>query len=257
MKTPITYYGGKQTLLPHILPLIPEHDRYTEAFCGGAAVFFAKTPAKSEVINDINGELIYFYKVAKSNYAALKERIDTTLHSRAVHAEASHILAYPCFYAPVDIAWAVWVRSSQSFASKLDGPFGYDFSGRMPGKVQRAKDRITTELCDRLEHVTIESEDALSVIRRYDCPTAFHFVDPPYFNSNCGHYSGLFTEANLSDLLDCLAGIEGKFMLTMYPYDKIVAYATKHGWTIHRIERTISASKTGRKRHEEWIVTNY
>ena len=45
MKTPISYYGGKQTLLKHILPLIPKHKLYTEAFCGGAAVLFAKRPA--------------------------------------------------------------------------------------------------------------------------------------------------------------------------------------------------------------------
>lgn len=43
MKTPISYYGGKQTLLKHILPLIPKHKLYTEAFCGGAAVLFAKS----------------------------------------------------------------------------------------------------------------------------------------------------------------------------------------------------------------------
>ena len=37
MKTPITYYGGKQGMLKDILPLIPEHNTYTEAFAGGAA----------------------------------------------------------------------------------------------------------------------------------------------------------------------------------------------------------------------------
>lgn len=61
MRTPITYYGGKQTLLKHILPLIPKHTIYTEAFCGGAAVFFAKKPAEAEVINDINQDLVNFY----------------------------------------------------------------------------------------------------------------------------------------------------------------------------------------------------
>ena len=54
MKTPITYYGGKQTMLKYILPLIPTHSLYTEAFCGGAAVFFAKPPSDGEVINDLN-----------------------------------------------------------------------------------------------------------------------------------------------------------------------------------------------------------
>ena len=48
MKTPISYYGGKQTLLKHILPLIPDHKLYTEAFCGGCAVLFAKASAECE-----------------------------------------------------------------------------------------------------------------------------------------------------------------------------------------------------------------
>lgn len=47
MRTPISYYGGKQTMLKHILPLIPPHHIYTEAFCGGAAVLFAKRPAEA------------------------------------------------------------------------------------------------------------------------------------------------------------------------------------------------------------------
>ena len=61
MKTPISYYGGKQTLLKHILPLIPNHKLYTEAFCGGAAVLFAKRPADGEVINDISMDITNFY----------------------------------------------------------------------------------------------------------------------------------------------------------------------------------------------------
>ena len=45
MKTPTTYYGGKQGVLKDILPLIPEHNTYAEAFAGGVAVLFAKPPA--------------------------------------------------------------------------------------------------------------------------------------------------------------------------------------------------------------------
>ena len=44
MKTPISYYGGKQSILKHILPLIPEHILYPEAFCGGCSVLFAIPP---------------------------------------------------------------------------------------------------------------------------------------------------------------------------------------------------------------------
>jgi DNA adenine methylase len=56
MKTPITYYGGKQTLLKYLLPLIPQHKMYCEPFFGGGAVFFAKPKSEVEVINDINVE---------------------------------------------------------------------------------------------------------------------------------------------------------------------------------------------------------
>ena len=72
MKTPISYYGGKQTLLKHILPLIPKHKLYTEAFCGGAAVLFAKRPADGEVINDISMDITNFYWMAKVYYRDLK-----------------------------------------------------------------------------------------------------------------------------------------------------------------------------------------
>ena len=50
-------------MLKHILPLIPEHSVYTEAFCGGAAVLFAKEPAPCEVINDINAEIINIHTI--------------------------------------------------------------------------------------------------------------------------------------------------------------------------------------------------
>ena len=67
MKTPITYYGGKQQLAQKIISLIPEHEIYCEPFIGGGAVFFRKEPSESEIINDTNGELINFYEVLQNH----------------------------------------------------------------------------------------------------------------------------------------------------------------------------------------------
>ena len=206
-------------MLKHILPLIPEHKLYTEAFCGGAAVFFAKEPAEGEVINDINMHLVNFYNTLQLDYDALKAKIDS--------------------------------------ASMLDGAFGYDFGGGMPKKLRNAKEEFCEQLADRLEQVTIESRHAFEVIETYDGPTTFHFVDPPYVNSDCGHYEGVFGDADLGRLLDLLEQVQGKFMLTMFPHGLIEAYAQRNGWTIHRIERFISASKTSRRKQEEWMVCNY
>lgn len=257
LKTPISYYGGKQTMLKHILPLIPQHTLYTEAFCGGCAVLFAKEPADCEVINDVNTELVNFYRIAKTDYPALKAEIETTLHSREIHAHAKHINQHPSFFTPIQRAWALWVCSKLGFASMLDGTFGYDRNGTTTLKMKNAKDAFTQELCDRLSNVTVECENGINLIRRYDCEGAFHFVDPPYVGSDCGHYNGTFNEEDFSELLETLSEVKGKFMLTMFPHPKIEAYVQSHGWIIHRIERTITASKTSRRRQEEWIVTNY
>lgn len=81
LKTPVTYYGGKQRLLKHILPLFPEHVQYVEPFIGGGAVYFAKQPSKAEVINDIKIEVVNFYKVLKNDFAKLNKMIQSTLHS--------------------------------------------------------------------------------------------------------------------------------------------------------------------------------
>lgn len=257
MKTPITYYGGKQTMLKHILPIIPQHKLYTEAFCGGAAVFFAKPPAEAEVINDINEHLVNFYNTLQGDYPSLKARIDKTLHSRDTHTHAAHVLAHPAFFDHVERAWAVWALSKMSFASMLDGTFGYDFSGGMPKKLRNAKENFAEHLAHRLEQATIESRHAFEVIETYDSPRSFHFVDPPYVGSDCGHYEGAFGEADLARLLDLLAQVKGKFMLTMFPHPAIAEYAMNSDWTTHRIERTISASRTSRRQQEEWIVCNY
>ena len=73
----------------------------------------------------------------------------------------------------------------------------------------------------------------------------------------CGHYEGVFGNDDLGHLLDLLAQVKGMFMLTMFPHDLIASYAEQHNWTIHRIERFISASKTSRRKQEEWMVCNY
>lgn len=257
MKAPLSYYGGKQLMLKHILPLVPPHNLYTEAFAGGAAVLFAIPPCEAEIVNDLNRELINFYMVAKSQYAELKQMIDKTLHSRDLHVHALHINKLPDFFTSVERAWALWILSKTSFASKLDGAFGYDLEGGVPEKLNNAKKEFTATLCERLENVTIENRDALKVIESYDKKEAFHFVDPPYVGSNCGHYQNMFNEDDLKQLLELLVTVKGKFMLTMFPDPMIERFAIDNNWNINRITRIVTASRVNRRRQEEWLVCNY
>jgi DNA adenine methylase len=130
MKTPLTYYGGKQQLSATILELIPEHKIYVEPFVGGAAVFFAKEPSEGEVINDTNGELINFHEVLKRDFSALQHEIEISLHSRKLHHQAEVIYANPDMFDRIKRAWAIWMLANSSYGAKLDSSFGYSRSGK-------------------------------------------------------------------------------------------------------------------------------
>ena len=136
------------------------------------------------------------------------------------------MLTFPSF--EHESNWAVWVCTKLGFASMIDGTFGYDRTGATTQKLRNAREAFTEELCRRLEHVVVECEDGVHLIRRYDTPDAFHFVDPPYVGSDCGHYNGTFDEADLMRLLEMLASMRGKFMLTMFPHAGIECRQVAH-----------------------------
>ena len=156
MKTPITYYGGKLSLLPKILPLIPKHDLYCEPFIGGAAVFFAKEKANVEVINDINGEIVNFYKVLQNDFNALQREIKATLHSRDLHRRAQVIYGNPDMFDCIKRAWAVWVLANMSFNNALDTSFTRSTDGKFSRKVASNRERFSDELTERISGVQIE-----------------------------------------------------------------------------------------------------
>jgi DNA adenine methylase len=259
LKTPISYYGGKQKLATKILSVIPEHTLYAEPFLGGAAVFFAKQASNIEVLNDTNRELINFYKMLQQDFVSLEKEIRITLHSRDLHRKAAVIYNNPDMFSEIKRAWAVWVLSSQSFSAQLDSSFGFDISkNTTTKKIINNRDRFTEEMAVRLQNVQLESADALYVIRSRDTAGSFFYCDPPYFNSDCGHYDG-YSEQDFENLLQLLSGIQGKFLLSSYPSKLLQQYAKQHSWPMWSVEQGVSINhKSGYiKRKVEVLTSNY
>lgn len=260
MKTPITYYGGKQNLVSTILPLLPIHDTYVEPFVGGGAIFWAKPPSKAEIINDYNRELINFYDVCKNEFIELEKMIRITLHSRSLHADAAVMYENPHLFSRIQRAWAVWVLAAQSFSSMLDGTWGYDTnSGTTSKKVAKKRTVFTEAYSVRLQNVQIENTDALRVIRSRDNPSALHYCDPPYFNSDCGHYDG-YSVDDFENLLKTLKQIDGKFLLSSYPSDILDGYIKNNNWSVKRVEQQVSVANgtsSTRKKKIEVLTANY
>ena len=258
-KTPITYYGGKQKLVPEILPRIPDHNNYVEPFCGGAAIFFAKQPSNIEVLNDTNRELINFYRVVQNDFSSLEKEIRITLHSRDLHRKAWVIYHHPDMFSEVKRAWALWVLSAQGFSARLDGNWGYDKQENRTTKlIQAKKDRFTEDIAIRLQNVQLESTDALYVINSRDTKNTFFYCDPPYYNSDCGHYNG-YSLQDFENLLSTLAKIKGKFLLSSYPSEVLQSYSKRHKWQMFSIEQrvTVNAKSGYLKRKTEVLTANY
>lgn len=259
MKTPITYYGGKQSMLRHILPRIPEHKVYVEPFFGGGAVFFAKPPSKAEVINDSNQMVVNFYEVVKTNFKELKEKIEATLFSRAMYSVAWSMYRAPHLFGPVQRAWAFFVATQMGFASGI-GSWGYDKHGKRAKSFQNKAIRFDDSIRDRLQFTTVECEDACKVIETYDQKEAFHYVDPPYVDTNQGHYRG-YSEQDFDRLLNTLSTIKGKFLLSSYPSTTLQKYVKEHGWHLISFDKTLAAHKSiggsSKPRKTEVLIANY
>lgn len=259
MKPPLTYYGGKQKLASTILPLIPDHHLYCEPFFGGGAIFFAKEPSTLEVINDSNCDLINFYTVVRNDYKDLAREIKATLHSREHHHAAKVVLGFPQLFTDVKRAWAIWVLANQGYSSRLDSPWGYDRKNNTSAKrLHYKREDFTRQCAERLEKIEIENTDALRVIETRDSIQSFFYCDPPYFNSNMGHYN-VYSEQDFENLLQLLSRIQGKFLLSSYPSDLLDRYIKKYKWHTKEIEMPLAIAakyKTGKKKTEV-LTANY
>ncbi len=102
--------------------------------------------------------------------------------------------------------------------------------------------------------VDLECNDALKVIRSRDSENTFFYIDPPYFNSDCGHYKG-YTEQNFRDLLVLLKTIKGKFLLSSYPSQALQDFSD--GWYQHSIQKKIAVTKHTDKMKTEVLTANY
>lgn len=256
MKTPITYYGGKQQLSKKIISLIPDHTQYIEPFCGGGAIFFAKPPSQVEVLNDTNRELINFFRVVQNDFVSLQKEINISLYSRLLHKQAKVVYENPEMFSEMKRAWAVFILSNQSFGAILDNSWGYGVKTNQASK--KFKNRIadlTEEYAIRLQNVYVENRDALQVIQAFDTEDSFIYADPPYINSACGHYDG-YSEQDFENLLTTLTQVKGKFLLSSYPGQLLDRFTKENGWYQISVEMSLSMSKKGKKKNEI-LTANY
>lgn len=178
MRTPLTYYGGKQALARQIVPLMPAHRVYLEPFAGGAAMLFAKPRCERETLNDLDGTIMRFWRALRDRPDELAAAVATTPYGRQEWRDSRAEDADD----DVEAARRLLVNVDQSFSRSRQSWSVPCIGGRgrwQPGSWESLPPKLLTA-AQRLQGVALEHGDALEMIPRWDRSDALIYVDPPY-----------------------------------------------------------------------------
>ena len=252
VRPPFAYFGGKTTLAPRIAELLPEHDHYVEPFAGGLSVLLAKQPSRAETVNDLDGDLVNFWKVLRDQPEELERAAMLTPHSRAEY-DASKSLDGD----DLERARRVWVRLTQGRSNSMQPHgwrYGRDISKVMATHIKAHASRMAPA-ASRLANVSIENRDALDLIRDYGSdPNVCIYADPPYLGSTRGtNYRIEMLEDDLHvQLADAL--LECKASVVLSGYASLLYEDLYPGW--HRMELKAPTALSARAAESEVLWSN-
>jgi DNA adenine methylase len=225
MKPIIAYYGGKQRIASRIVDVICTipHKVYVEPFAGGASVMFAKgKPIPNnhddyrECVNDSDERIVTLYRVCQEQKEDLLHLLHHTPYSQAEHRRAHAIMRAPHEYTPLRVAWAVVVQTRQSFANSIGKGWGTGVKTKNHAQTWATYLQWLPAILERFSGVYVSCEDAIRCIQRWDSPDTLFYCDPPYPDTNQGHYSG-YTLEDWHALCDVLDACQGSYILSNYP----------------------------------------
>ncbi|WP_274584902.1 DNA adenine methylase [Neisseria leonii] len=248
----IPWMGGKRRLAKHILPLFPEHQCYVELFAGGAALFFLRQkPAKAEVLNDINGDLVNLYRVVQHHFDEFIRQFDFTLTSREYFRQLQQ--TPPATLTDIQRAARFFYLQHTAFGAKpIDQHFGTATTGKAfnPATVRQK----LAAAQQRLGGVYIENEPWQACLKRYDRPHTFFYADPPYWQT--AGYTHDFAWEEYERLAEEMGRIQGKMMLSINDHPDILALFKP--FNIVRLELAYSVGRDKTQRPSgELVICNY
>jgi len=245
----LRYHGGKFRLAPWIMQFFPPHGCYVEPFGGAAGVLLRKPRAYAEVYNDLDGDIVNFFRVLRDPgmRADLIEACRLTPYARE-----EFDMAYQPTDDALERARRVCVRAAMGFgsagATKASTGFRTD-TRRKYGTAQHnwaAYPEALASIGERFSGVLIENRAAVDVLQAHDGPDVLHFVDPPYVHAtrhmrNKGGYRHELDDDGHRRLLEALQAVDGMVVLCGYAtdlYDGLLS-----GWTKHETKARISGGR--------------
>lgn len=275
MTAPLKWHGGKHYLAKKIVALMPPHLHYVEAYAGGLSVLLERDPndrqlwvsevaaraGVSEVANDLNGELVNFWRVLQHDrlFSEFTRIVDVVPLARS-EFDGAHQPFDPS--EPVLSAANFFIRARQSRAGTFKGFTSLTRSRTRRGINGNASEWLGAveglpEVHARLRPVVLENMDALKLINREDTPDTLFYLDPPYLHEtrvSTDAYAHEMSEAQHLDLLELLVNLCGKFMLSGYHSDLYDRTAANSGWKVYEFDLPNHAAGGETKRRMQEVV---
>jgi len=251
MKGPVAYVGGKSKIAKQIIETFPQHQTYIEVFAGGAQVLFHKELSPVEIINDLDGEVVTFFRVCQLHHDELVRYLRYVLASREWFdllraqdpATLTDVQRAARFFYLQKNAYAGLVRK-QAFGYKVQESTRFNPES-IPELIEKTH--------QRLAHVEVERLPYQDVLKRYDRPASLFYLDPPYYGRKLYNFN--FSEADFVELEERLRHLHGKFVLSLNDVPEVRRIFRR--FHFREIELAYTAQQTAGKRFRELLITNY
>lgn len=253
----LRYHGGEWRIAPWIIAHLPPHNVYVEPFGGAASVLLRKPRSYSEVLNDLDAEVVNLFRVVRTQPARLTREIIWTPFARDEFR-----LAYQRSDDPLERARRLLIRAWLGFGSTgATSPNATGFRSNVtrshttPAHDWRGFPPTIRAVAKRLRGVVLDNRPASRVLAQYDAPDVVFYCDPPYVtdtrsgDSRTSCYRHEMTDADHEALGAQLLEVRAMVVLSGYPsplYERLFA-----SW--HRVERAALADGAARRVEVLWL----
>lgn len=268
LRSPMRWAGGKLRLRKTLIGMLPPHECYVEVFGGAAWVLLGKDPSRIEILNDIDSELVNFFRIIKTKPETFIKSFDLELVSRSEFerlrdinpANLDDVGRARRFYYLIMASWGAELGSPRFQSSVADGGHG----NRLIGALKTLTSRIEP-VHKRLSTVIIENLDWKDCLSRYDRPYPTNqvvmYLDPPYEGNNINYKHNMRAADEHRELMKALGQLEARFILSTYDTESMRHLLADTGFYAMQVSYAAGMPANGsnaeRHRNQELIVTNY
>jgi DNA adenine methylase len=253
--------GGKAHHIKHLSKLFPDATTTFVDVFGGAGWVSVKNsvPAQHRVYNDLNPYLANIFRHFSQDPTAVRDQINSWPQQDPVlYRQFQKDIFGPV--KPVlnlETAAKYLYLEVQSFSGNTLGLTSSVYFDRIHTINPLLKKLANEKICGRLQELGVENLDCIQVIKKYDTPDTFFYIDPPYYNKE-HYYTQGFSKQQHQQLAECLNTILGRFALSYYHFDELDTWfpESKYNRSTYNISKQ-SSSRTNKQRGVELVIRNY